>query len=880
MSPFGKSTNQNNPASPPGWAQKFLEWYCRPELLEDLHGDLNEYFLRHVKSKGIHRARIIYIIDVFKFMRSYTIRKPKFVNLLIQWIMLRSYIKTSGRSIVRNKLFSTINIVGLAISMSVGLLMIGLLTDLLSYDKFHENGSSIYRVNSTRTRVDQEPIKLASTSVRAGRKIQENVSGLKDVVIMRQGFGGDARVGENIVPVTGHYATESFFNVFSFKLLEGNPNTALKDPYSIILTEKTAKKLFGSEPAYGKSITFDTVDYVVTGILKDVPKFSHIQFETLVSFATMDIIGERDENYLRWQNIWINYVYVLLPENGKPTDLQHKLDILSAEENKALDNMAITLWLQPLNNIALGPDLSNQIGPTMTAAIVWVIGGLAFVVILSACFNYTNLSIARSLRRSREVGIRKVIGALKGHVVGQFISEAILISLMALVLAFGLFLLLRDEFMGIAPQLANLISLELSPRLILYFILLAVAVGFGAGLLPALFFARINAVQVLKDISSVKVFRNVTMRKALIVVQYTFSLMFIAATLIGYKQYKHFLAFDLGFNTANILNISLQGNNADLFVKELAEIPEVNSISKSRMITSVGNYWGTTMKYTNSQDSANIWYNTIDEHYLPLHQHKLIAGRNFTPKAGDEETEIIVNEKVIKRFMIGGGDPVKALGEVVTVDDKKMQIVGVMKDFHYGKADSEIEETAFRYSKNPGGHVNAKITSQDWPATLAKIERAWKKVDPIHPLEATFYTDQIEKAYSEFSAMIKIIGFLAFLAISISSMGLLGMVVFTTETRLKEISIRKVLGASEGNLIFLLSRGFLMLLLFSALVALPLTYLFFDQVVLSSMAYRAPIGLLELLGGLIVVMAIAMVMIGSQTLKVARTNPADVLKGE
>jgi putative ABC transport system permease protein len=868
------------PISPPSWAQRLLQWYCRRDLLEDLQGDLNEYFYRHCKTKGPFRARLIYVADVFKFIRSYTVRKPNFINLLIQWIMLSSYIKTSGRSIVRNKLFSTINIVGLAISMSVGLLMISFLTDLLSYDKFHEKGSSIYRINSQRERPEGEPMKLASTSVSAGKKIQETFTGFEDIVIIRAGYSGDAKVGDNIVPINRHYATESFFNVFSFELLEGNPKTALKEPYSILLTEKTAKKLFGEQSAFGKTVKFDTVDYMVTGIVKDVPKFSHIQFESLISFSTMEIIGKTDEDFLKWYNIWTNYVYVLLPQDANLDDFQKKLDALSAEENKALDHIKINLWLQPMYNIALGPDLSNQIGPTMTVSIVWVVGGLAFIVILSACFNYTNLSIARALRRSREVGIRKVIGALKSHVVGQFISEAILISLMALVFAFGLYLVLRDGFMNIAPELGNLITLEISPKLIGYFILMAITVGVAAGLLPALFFARINAVQVLKDVSSVKVFRNVTMRKALIVIQYTFSLMFIAATLIGYKQYKHFLAFDLGFSTANILNIELQGAKDDIFVKELQEIPEINSISKSRMITSVGNYWSTGMKYTNPQDSANIWFNTIDENYLPLHQHKLVAGRNFTPKTNEEETEVIVNEKVVKRFNIGGNDPQKAIGEIVTVDGKKMEIVGVMADFHYGKADGKIEETVFRYSKNPGGHINAKITSQDWPTTLSKIEKAWKKVDPIHPLRATFYTEQIEQAYNEFSAMIKIIGFLAFLAISISSMGLLGMVVFTTETRLKEISIRKVLGASEGNLIYLLSKGFLILLAFSAAVALPLTYIFFDQVVLSEMAYPAPIGALELFMGVFVVMAIAFIMIGSQTLKVARTNPAEVLKGE
>jgi ABC-type antimicrobial peptide transport system permease subunit len=421
----------------------------------------------------------------------------------------------------------------------------------------------------------------------------------------------------------------------------------------------------------------------------------------------------------------------------------------------------------------------------------------------------------------------------------------------------------------------------------MYFATFAVLVGILAGFLPALFFSRINAVQVLRNASSLKVFRHINLRKVLIVVQYTFSLTFIAATIIGYNQYKNFLEFDLGFKTENILNIRLQGNNSDLLVKELSSLPEVIGISKSLMVTSVGSYYGSEMKYNNPLDSVVIWFNSIDENYLPLHGHKLIAGKNFAarPSKKEEESEVIVNEQVLKRFNIGEKIAAKALGEIVTVDGKKLAIIGVMKDFHYGKVENPIEPVIFRYYIEAGkdrynGYVNANIKSADLPATLAKVDQAWRTIDKVHPLDAKFYDEQIERAYTEFSAMIKIIGFLSFLAISIASMGMFGMVVFTTETRMKEISIRKVLGATSGNLIYLLSKNFLFLLSISATIALPITYVFFDQVVLVNITYHVPIGPGELVIGTLAVMTIAFVMIGSQTLKVARSNPADVLKSE
>jgi len=870
---------------PPGWATKILRWYCKPSLLEDLEGDLNEFFQRNVKSDGIRKAKLIYIIDVFKFFRLYTIRKPEFINLLINFIMIGSYIKTSGRSIARNKLFSTINIVGLAISMSVGLLMISFVHDILSYDDFHEKKDRIYRVNTEHYYLNEPVINLASTSVKAGKKIQEETAGTEAATLLRRSFNGDAGVGENFIPISGLWADQSFFKVFTFPLLQGDPATALKEPYSLVLTEQSAKKLFGLIDPLGKSVKFDSLTYVVTGVMKDVPKLSHMRFEALVSFATAELqLPKQDPNYLSWDNVWMNYVYVVLPEKTTAASFSAELGRISAAENKLQKNTKDNLVLQPLKSIVVGPDLHNQIGNNLPLVAIYVLIGLSAVVILSACFNYTNLSIARSMRRSREVGIRKVIGAQKGNVRMQFLSESILISLLALSVAFALFLLLRNQFLSLHPFIIDFVSLDLSSKVVLYFILLAVGVGITAGFLPAMFFSKINALSVLKDVSTLQLFRHVSFRKALVVVQYTCSLIFITITVIGFNQYKAFLSFDLGFTTDNILNIRLQGNKADLLAHELSQIPSISGMSKSMMVNGLGNIHATQLRYNNAQDSAGVWINLVDENYLPLHNYELLAGTNFKlkPKVGSE-SEVIVNEQLLKRFNIANQNPAKALGEVVEVDRKKLTIVGVMKDFHYGSVEKKIEPVAFTYYHDENGYlgfINAKISSTDYPATLASINAAWKKVDKVHALDAKFYNNQIEQHYSQFSIMLKIIGFLSFLAVCISSMGLFGMVVFTTETKLKEISIRKVMGANEVSLIYLLGKNFLLLLAIAAIIALPLTYLFFDKIVLTQVAYHKAIEWSELLVGSLGVLIIAVLMIGSQTLKVARTNPAEVLKNE
>lgn len=870
---------------PPRWAERILEWYCKPELLEDLQGDLYEYFERNVALKGARRAKLIYVIDVLKFFRIYTVRRLEFINVLINWIMLSSYIKTSGRNIVRNKLFSAINIIGLSISMCVGLLLIGVVSDIFSYDQFHENSSRIYRINSHYEYLGpKEGNNMATTSVTVAKALQRDFSQPEAVAFFQNGFGGDLTFNEKAVPLKGYWANESIFKVFSFHLLKGNPSTALKNPYSIVLTESAAKKLFGNEDALNKVVTFDKEQYTITGIVRDVPKFSHVRFEMLGSFSTYEILQKDNKDYLKWDNIWGTWVYLLLPENTDLANLKTNLDQLSAKEDPTVKNTHVDLTLQPLEKIMTGPDLSNSIGPVMGGSMLWIFGGLSFVVILSACFNYTNLSIARSLRRTREVGIRKVIGAQKSQVINQFIVEAVLISLCSLFAALLLFALLRPLFLGVENSLQEMLLLELSPMVVLYFLLFSIGVGVAAGFFPALFFSRINAAQVLKDVSTGLGFKKMTMRKILIVFQFSISIILITSTVIFFKQYKHYIHFDLGFNTQNVLNISLQGVKPDVLKKGLNELPEVKGISQSQLITSVGNYWCTYMKYhTNPDDSTVVCYNSVDENYIPLLEHQLIAGRNFNAKLDSaNDTEIIVNERLLKRFHIFEKTPEKAIGEVVRMDRKDVQIVGVIRDFNYGRPNNreEEKEVMFRYSNSKANLLNVKIESTDILATREKIELVWKKIDPVHPLEAKFYSEQIERGFAGLKASVQVAGFISMLAICIASMGLLGMVVFTTETRLKEISIRKVLGASEAGLLLLLGKGFFFLLFIAAFIALPITYLFFDQILFREIANHAPIAAVDLTAGLLMILLLALTMISLQTFKATRTNPAEVLKSE
>ncbi len=795
-------------------------------------------------------------------------------------VFINNYLKTAIRNISKNKAFSLLNIIGLAISLSVGLLMLTFINELEEYDEFHAKSERIYRIVNTYKYLEDDPNNFASTSILAGKTVQESVEGIEALTIIRRNASFDLGSGDTRIPLEGMYASNGFFSIFSFPMISGDSKTALVGLNNIVLTKSAAEKLFGEEDPLGKVIVNeDEESFTITGIVTDPPFNSHMDFDFLVSFATIDEKNKDSNRWMRWSNMWMNHVYLLLETGIKPKDIQPAFDRISEVENAKNEYTEITIGLQALTDITPGPSLSNQLGKNMESNILWMIAGLAFIIVISACFNYTNLSIARSMRRSREVGVRKVVGASSMQIFSQFIIESVLVSLISLVFAVGIFYLLKPYFLSLDENISGMVNLNLSAGLLLQFIALAILAGLIAGVLPATIFSKFNPQNVLKNSSSVKLFKGLTMRKILIVTQFTLSIMFILAATLEFKQYRHALSFDLGYSTENIINLRLQDNVMQHIKTEMEKIPEVEMISASMMITSVGNYWGGTLKYEDPLDSISVYYNGVDENYIPLHDHKLIAGINFIPKLNDSSsTQVIVNEKVIKRFNIG--TPEESIGKALEFEGKEATIVGVIPDFHYGTIQSEIRPFMFRYTTDEYYRLNIKVVSTDIFSTYNKIEEAWQRVDDIHPMEASFYDDRIQEAYSMYSVMVKIIGYLAFLAISIAVMGLLGMVMFTTETRLKEISIRKVLGASEQGLIFLLGKGFMLLLLIAAVLAIPTTYYLFEKFVFDGISYRAPIGALDLFSGTIFVMIVAVIAISTQTIGASRTNPANVLRNE
>lgn len=865
---------------PPRFSNRFLRWFCKPELLEDIEGDLMEDFNDHIEIKGLRKARLLYSWGVIRFFRPFAIKQMSSSKFNI--IMFRNYFKTSLRSIARNKLFSFINVFGLAVSMSVCLLMISMLSEVKTYERFHEDASDIYRLTNLHQNIEtQESGLFASTSVIAGKRLKQEVPGIKAASIMRRNFLGDFESENEKYALRGLWADEGFFDVFSFELLSGNKETALLNPKSVVVTDETALKVFNRLDVVGETLMRGEDPYQITAVVKKPPFHSHIQFQIIGSFSTLDQtqMQRNEAGWHSWQNMWMHHVYFKIEDGHAIESIQASLNAISDDQNSREEVSTIQLGTQPILGIMTGPEMSNDIGVTMGSEALWILGILSFVVILSAGFNYTNLSIARSLRRAKEVGIRKVVGAKKGQIFSQFIVEACIISVSSLILAYGVFLFIKPMFLNLNPNMSRMLQLELEPITIVYFVLFALIVGFTAGFLPSLVLSNLRAIQVLKTTVSTKLFSSVSLRKVLIVIQFTLTLGFIISANVAYNQFKYSMNFDKGFNGENILTVQLSRNDPNQVKALFERIPEVQAISMSAMVLGTGERWGDIMKYKDPAESTTLYYSSIDQNYIPMLGHELIAGANFERgPVADSESEVIVNEYTLKKFNIG--TPHEAIGEQIEVASNKLTIIGVVKDFHFAPIDQPIECFAFRQRLDDIQMLNLKVSSENIIGTMEKLRSAWEGFDKVHPFEARFHSDHIAGAYDQYELMFTIVTFLAFVSISTACLGLLGMGVYTAETRMKEISIRKVLGASEGSLIQMLVKGFMYLLLIAAAIAIPATYYLFDTVVLADQVNRISIGISEMALGVICIFGVGFLTIGSQIWKAARANPSTTLRNE
>lgn len=800
-------------------------------------------------------------------------------------MMLLNYFKTARRNLVKHKSFSAINLLGLSFSMSVCLLIITMINDQLSYDQFHENKSHIYRVTTDIEDKDAKIGTYATTSMPIAKLLEKEYVGIEKAATVCRRTLGEAKYQEKRIPISGYFANQNFLQVFSFKLKKGNQLTALTAPYSVILTEEMAAMIFGKEEPLGKTLEIGNKGtYTVTGIVEKPAYKSHLKFDALCSSLSMELMEAKGQLYPisdNWKSAHMAYVYLLLEDGMHPEQIEGYFGEIEKDHyEKEMENK-YQYQLQSLSSITPGKFMFNQTAESFPLEGLYILGALALIIMLSACFNYTNLSISRALTRAREVGIRKVSGAMRFQVISQFLSEAILFSFISLLFAILIYRFLLNAFNNM--NIAKLISLNLeeNPTTYLWFFLCSILVGIIAGITPALFLSSFKPISVLKNLSNVKLFSKLTLRKSLIVVQFTISLFFIITVIIISKQSDVFVKKEYGFKSEHIINIPLKDAKEELFLNEILKRNDVIQASVSSHLPASGRNHGTSIKRFAEDEKQSLNFFSVDQNYIDNLELKLVAGRNF-PNYGPNanETHIILNQVAVNA--LGFENELDAIGESVILgdlDSTAVQIIGVVKDYHFQPLFMDIKLMALRYQPEKFDIANVKIKTDNIDQTIAGLKTEWTKLDKNHAFEYKFFDDEIKQSYGFVQDVIGIIGIAAVLAIMVASLGLLGMAIYNAESRVKEIGIRKVMGAEVSNIVILLSKGFLFLLTIAIVIATPLAY-FVNSLWLQEIANRITIGPGIIVSSILILLTMGMITIGSQSVRAAFANPANSLKDE
>lgn len=886
--------------TPPKLPHRFFRWFCHPKLVNFIEGDLMELYEERVRELGKRKADIKFTIDVLLLFRPGIIKPTEGYQHINQYGMFKNYFKVGIRNILKYKVFSFINVFGLAVAMSVCMLIILMLADQYRYDQFHEKKDRIYRILSDQEGSKQpyatSPYPLAST-LKAEYPIVEETTNLTP------GIGGDVVYQQKFADMRGYFAEPSFFSIFSFDLTLGDKATALTSPRSMIISREMAYQLFNDENPIGKTVEFSDRQlpfpqeqgsvggtavnwgsFTITGVIDETKYTSHLKFDVLVSASTREsLIAEKklDDLTNNWEWYFRTYTFALLREEKSSSDLSVALNDLVARKYANITSeqtKGFKLEPQKLGDVALGLT-GNDTNNRLPLIGYYFLSVLALVIMLSACLNYMNLSIARALTRSKEIGVRKVTGALRRNLIFQFLSESVLTALLALIMAVALLWLIAPAFKGLWINQYLNFELPAMPSVFLVFVAFALIIGILAGLYPALYLSKQQPIKTLKNLANEQP-GKFGLRKVLSISQFVISLFFITTSILIYNQFKHYVSFDYGFNTSNIINIELQGVNYEKLSNELQSIPGVVSISACDVIpaagTSNGNEIlkpGTTDEYF-SNDLLLANENFIDNLGIGL-----VAGRNLKP--GEPYQNILVNETMVKQF--GFKYPSEIVGEELETKwgKEQLKVIGVVKDFRYRMLvnQHEIKPLMIRNQPTSFEYLNVQVNSADLMGTLAAIEKTWKKVDPLHSFKYEFFDEQLQGTHRAIFDIVSILGFISFLAIVIACLGLLGMTTYTAERKAKEVSIRKILGAEHFSIALLLSNGFLKMLGISILVGAPFSYLI-NNLWLQEFPNRVDFGVGTVLLGVSVLLILGGLTIGSQTWRAARRNPVDSLKVE
>ncbi|HET8865405.1 MAG TPA: ABC transporter permease [Gracilimonas sp.] len=869
----------------PGFLLQFLEKILPPDL-HHLIGDLEEEFNQNINSEGLAKARFYFWSQLIRSL-------PWFILQFLTWntTMFLNYLKVGWRNMKKHTGFSLINVLGLAASLSVCLLMILFIIDQKSFDRFHENSDRIVRITSDIYHSVGEGVSSYATSPASlANTLEEQYPEVEKTVRAKSQFSGSFRYSGLDIAFSGIYADPNFLDVFSFKLLQGDPNTALDEPGSVLLTPDAAEKIFGKDDPLGKVITrVGNKDYTVTGIIDESQK-THFDFEAIASYSTLTSDPDWDNHFSKWNNtLWSSYTYVLMNEGSDydafETKIQEQIPLQYSDVQTGASQLS-ALGVQPITAISLGPILSNEIGMVMPGVIAWFLIGFTIIITLIACFNYVSLTVARALNRSKEVGVRKVHGAYRASVIKQFIVESVMIALFALVFSTVLLRWLLPEFNGlyIMNLLGNQIepSMLLQPEVLLAFIGFAVVVGILAGLYPSIYLSSFNPAQVLKGIKHTRGISGQKLKKIITVGQFTFSIIFISTSLILFQQFRHLVDTDYGFERESIVNVMLYDIPFNQLKDKLVQNPDVQSVAATSLVPASNSIYGVNVTSEYQPDIVEGHSFRIDENFIQTLGLNLVAGRNFNPEMStDSSSAVIISTEMVKQLNFES--PQQTIGETISIENEDQQstVVGVVENFISSDPLSSNDPIALFYEPNLARFAVVKTMPGKTISFVNDLEHTWESMNSTYALKFTILDDQLKEnpSLTVFIDFIKVLGLVAGFSIFISCLGLLGLAIYSSENRVKEIGIRKVLGASVNQLVFTLSKEYLWMILTAIIISIPASW-FINSLWLQNVSNKADFGISIHIAGALIASALALLTISTQTLRAAKTNPVKNLRSE
>lgn len=808
--------------------------------------------------------------------------------------MFKNYLKTAFRNLAKNKGFTFINVFGLALGLATCMLIVFYVFDELSYDRFNTKADRIYRVNNDIKFGGNTNSYAVSPAPMAAAFLAE-LPDVEQVVRFRDKGGfqvkkGDLRIKERKVI----YADPSVFSVFTFPLLQGDPATALQEPRTVVLNESTAKKYFGAGNVVGKTLVFnDSLLYKVTGVMKDIPTQAHFNYDFFLSMASLD--ESRD---LSWLSNNFN-TYVLLKNGATPKAVEAKFPKMVNEHVGPQLQAAIHLSignleksgnyfrfsLTPLLDIHLRSNRVAELGMNGNIQYVYIFGAIAAFILLIACVNFMNLSTARSSNRAREVGVRKVLGSPRKYLVAQFLSESVMVTFIATVIAVvgaRLLLPLFNQMAGKEMAITTQTLIWLIPILLV----LVVVIGCLAGSYPALFLSGFQPIDVLKGKLSAG-FKGGMLRSGLVIFQFFISICLIIGTMVIYNQLKYIQSKDLGYNRDQVLvvqNVYTIGRQTPVFKKEVERMPDVKSVTLTGFLPTEGYNNSTTLFQDRSMDSKralSTQYWSVDDTYIPTLGMKLVAGRNFSHLLSTDSSAVIINETAARK--LGFADPINKLLFVPTdnmaLHTKLLHIVGVVKDFNFRSLRENVTPVVLAYGDDWGA-LAVKIKTANIPALIDRIKTKWKEMAPGQQLQYSFMDLDFKATYDAEQRIGTIFVTFTTLAIIIACLGLFGLAAYAAEQRTKEIGVRKVLGANVSTIVAMLSKDFILLVLISIAFAVPISWWAMQKMFLQDFAYRQNIQWWVFVSAGLGAIVIAFVTISFQSIKAALTNPVTSLRSE